>query len=146
VSVGAHSLKLVALLRPYWKLLTVAFVAMLVEGAADLFEPWPLKVIFDYVLGSKHVPSWLAGWLSLSNRTAILDLAAVSVIVIALVGAIGSYTEKYLSTTVAKHVGFDLRHMLYHHVQRLSLAFYEGRQTGERISFRQPSWVSSSIC
>jgi ATP-binding cassette, subfamily B, bacterial len=131
--VGARSLKLVALLRPYWKLLTVAFLAMLVEGAADLLEPWPLKVIFDYVLGSKHVPSWLAGWLSLSNRTAILDLAAVSVIVIALVGAIGSYTEKYLSTTVAKHVGFDLRHMLYHHVQRLSLAFYEGRQTGDMV-------------
>src|SRR5690242_9988912 len=59
VSMGSHSLKLVALLRPYWKLLTVAFLAMLVEGAADLLEPWPLKVIFDYVLGSKHVPSWL---------------------------------------------------------------------------------------
>jgi ATP-binding cassette subfamily B protein len=133
VSMGSHSLKLVALLRPYWKLLTVAFLAMLVEGAADLLEPWPLKVIFDYVLGSKQMPSWLAGWLSTSTRTTILDLAAASVIVIAVVGAIGSYAEKYLSTTVAKRVGFDLRHMLYHHVQRLSLAFYEGRQTGDMV-------------
>jgi len=92
-----------------------------------------LKVIFDYVLGSKRVPSWLAGWLSVSSRTAILDLAAVSVIVIAIVGAIGSYAEKYLSTTVAKRVGFDLRHLLYHHVQRLSLAFYERRPTGDMV-------------
>ena len=61
---GVQSLKLVALIRRYWKLLTVAFLAMLVEGAADLLDPWPLKVIFDYVLGSKHVPSSLAGWLS----------------------------------------------------------------------------------
>jgi len=131
--VGVHSLRLVALLRRYWKLLTVAFLAMVVEGAADLLDPWPLKVIFDYVLGSKRAPSWLAGWLSVSSRTAILDVAAVSVIVIALVGAIGSYGEKYLSTTVAKRVGFDLRHMLYHHVQRLSLAFYEGRPTGDMV-------------
>jgi ATP-binding cassette subfamily B protein len=131
--VGVQSLKLVALIRRYWKLLTVAFLAMLVEGAADLLDPWPLKVIFDYVLGSKRAPSWLSGWLSVSSRTAILDAAALSVIVIALVGAVGSYTEKYLSTTVAKRVGFDLRHMLYHHVQRLSLAFYEGRQTGDMV-------------
>lgn len=130
---GVHSLRLVALLRRYWKLLTVAFLAMVVEGAADLLDPWPLKIIFDYVLGSKRAPSWLAGWLSVSSRTAILDVAAVSVIVIALVGAIGSYGEKYLSTTVAKRVGFDLRHMLYHHVQRLSLAFYEGRPTGDMV-------------
>jgi len=131
--VGVQSLKLVALIRRYWKLLTVAFLAMLVEGAADLLDPWPLKVIFDYVLGSKRAPSWLSGWLSVSSPTAILDAAALSVIVIALVGAVGSYTEKYLSTTVAKRVGFDLRHMLYHHVQRLSLAFYEGRQTGDMV-------------
>src|SRR5689334_10488436 len=27
----------------------------------------------------------------------------------------------------------DLRHSVYHHVQRLSLSFYEGRQTGDLI-------------
>ena len=85
---GGQSLNLVALLRRYWKLLTVAFLAMLVEGGADLLDPWPLKVIFDYVLGSKRAPSWLSGWLSVSSRTAILDAAAVSVIFIALIGAI----------------------------------------------------------
>jgi hypothetical protein len=57
--VNARGLNLARLLRPYWKLLTVAFGAMLLEGGADLLEPWPLKVIFDYVLGSKRVPPWL---------------------------------------------------------------------------------------
>ena len=57
----------------------------------------------------------------------------LAVIVIALVSAISSYTEKYLATTVAKRVGYDLRHMLYHHVQRLSLSFYEQRQTGDMV-------------
>ena len=50
---ATRRLNLTRLLRPYWTLLAIAFVAMLVEGAADLLEPWPLKVIFDYVLGSQ---------------------------------------------------------------------------------------------
>ena len=60
---AAGSVSLWQLLRPYWKLLAIAFVAMLVQSAADLLEPWPLKVIFDYVLGSKPLPRWLAAWM-----------------------------------------------------------------------------------
>jgi subfamily B ATP-binding cassette protein MsbA len=114
--------------------LAVAFGAMLVEGAADLAEPWPLKVIFDYVLGTKQPPAWLSGWLGgAHDRLVLLDAAAIAVIAIAIIGAISSFTEKYLSTTVAKRVGYDLRHMVYHHVQRLSLSFYEQRQTGDMV-------------
>ena len=130
---GARRLNVVRLIRPYWKLLAVAFAAMLAEGVADLLEPWPLKVIFDYVLGSKPVPAWLAERMAAVDRLALLNLAALAVIGIAVLGAISSYTQKYLSTTVAKRVGFDLRHMLYHHVQRMSLSFYEQRQTGDMV-------------
>jgi len=45
------------LLLPYWRLLAIAFVVLLVEGAADLLEPWPLKIIFDNVIGSKQMPA-----------------------------------------------------------------------------------------
>jgi subfamily B ATP-binding cassette protein MsbA len=132
--VPERSLNLSRLLRPSWKLLAVALGAMLVEAGADLLEPWPLKVIFDYVLGSKPMPPWLSAWWPGDvDRLAILNIAAVSVIVIAVVGAISSYTEKYLSTTVGKRVGYDLRHLLYHHVQRLSLSFYEHWQTGDMV-------------
>jgi subfamily B ATP-binding cassette protein MsbA len=126
------SLSLIRLLRPHWALLAVAFVAMLVQSAADLLEPWPLKVVFDYVLGGKRMPGWLAEWLP-ADPLGVLNVAAAAVIAIALIGALSSYTEKYLSTTVAKRVGYELRHMLYHHVQRLSLSFYEQRKTGDMV-------------
>ena len=129
---AARSLSLIRLLRPHWRLLVVAFTAMLVQSAADLLEPWPLKVVFDYVLGSKKMPPWLAERMP-GDALAVLNVAAAAVIAIAIVGAIGSYTEKYLSTTVAKRVGFELRHLLYHHVQRLSLSFYEQRRTGDMV-------------
>ena len=121
------------LLAPYWRLLSIAFVAMLVTSVVDVLEPWPLKIIFDYVLGSKRMPAWFASIIDSSNRIAILDLAAIAVVVIAVVGAISSYTNDYLSATVGKRVGYDLRHLLYHHVQRMSLSFYEHRQTGDMV-------------
>jgi subfamily B ATP-binding cassette protein MsbA len=126
-------LNIVHLLRPYWRLLVVAFAAMLIEAAAELLEPWPLKAIFDYVLGTRRPPAWMSAWLADADRTTVLDAAAAAVIAIAVISAISSYTQKYLSTTVAKRVGFDLRHLLYHHVQRLSLSFYEQRQTGDMV-------------
>ena len=131
---AAGGVSLFHLLRPHWKLLAVAFAAMLVQSVADLLEPWPLKVIFDYVLGAKPMPGWLAELMPGDGQAlAVLRMAAIAVIVIAVIGAISSYTEKFLATTVAKRVGYELRHMLYHHVQRLSLSFYEQRQTGDMV-------------
>jgi subfamily B ATP-binding cassette protein MsbA len=129
-----RGLSLVRLVRPYWRLLGVAFLAMLAAAATELAEPWPLKVIFDYVLGSRNPPAWLARWTQPEqDRLLLLNLAAAAVVVIAVIGAATTFLEKYLSTTVAKRVGHDLRRLLYHHVQRLSLSFYEQRQTGDMV-------------
>jgi ATP-binding cassette subfamily B protein len=125
------------LLRPHWKSLTVAFIAVVGESAADLLEPWPLKVVFDYVLGSKKMPGWLAGIVNSvagHDKLAILYFAAFSVIAIATVGAISSYAEKYLTTSVGQWVMHDLRRTLYHHIQRLSLSYHDQKKTGDVIS------------
>jgi subfamily B ATP-binding cassette protein MsbA len=122
------------LVAPYRGLLTVAFVAMLCQAAADLLEPWPLKVIFDNVIGSRPVPHWLARWPGIAaTPLALLNAAAIAVVAIAIAGAVSSYAEKYLATTVGQRVLHDLRGVLYHHVQRLSLAFHEQRTTGDMV-------------
>ena len=122
------------LVRPYWLQLTAAFAAMLLASVAELLEPWPLKIIFDYVIASKRLPAWLAAWPSLtSSRTTLLDAAAIAVVAIALLSAIEHFAQKYLATTVAQRVMHDLRHLLYHHVQRLSLSFFARRQTGDMV-------------
>lgn len=125
---------LFVLIRPYRWMLVVAFAAMLVEGAADLLDPWPLKIIIDYVVSNKPMPAWLASWPLVSgDRLTLLTVTALATIVIAVVGSFSSYWESYLSTTAGQRVMHDLRHAVYHHVQRLSLSFYEGRQTGDLI-------------
>ena len=67
------------------------------------------------------------------NKLAILEFAALAVIAIAVTGAIASYTQKYLTTKVGQQVMHDLRHILYHHIQRLSLSYYEQQKTGDLI-------------
>src|SRR5689334_9818005 len=106
-------IRITKLLRPYWQWLAIAFVALLAEGAMDLLEPWPLKIVFDNVIGSKKVPATLAGLVGSitgQNKLAILEFAALAVIAIAVTGAIASYTEKYLTTKVGQQVMHDLRH------------------------------------
>src|SRR5262249_21478248 len=112
-------LKLTHLLIPHWPLLALAFSAMLVESGADLLEPWPLKIVFDHVLGAKPHPTWMDRWAPIdlaADPMRILTAAALAVIGIAMIGAAGAYCEKYFSTNVATRVAHDLRHMLYHHV------------------------------
>src|SRR6266542_4395570 len=96
------------LLRPHWKTLIVAFIAVIGESAADLLEPWPLKVVFDYVLGSKKMPGWLDGIVNSvarRDRLAILDFAAFSVIPIAAVVYIYTRRIKKASRAVRQKEG-----------------------------------------
>ena len=99
-----RSLNLARLVRRYWKLLALGFVAMLVEAAADLLEPWPLKIIFDYVLGSKRDARWLVRLVAGDGEriSPCSTPPPCAVIAIAVVGAVGTYTQKYLSTTVGQ--------------------------------------------
>ena len=125
------------LLAPHRAMLVIAFVAVLGEAGTDLLEPWPLKIVFDYVFGTKHMPAWLSGLLAATfglDKVAILHFAVLAVIVIALLGALSAYGEKYLTTSVGQWVMHDLRGVLYHHIQRLSLAYHDQKPTGDLIS------------
>ncbi len=125
------------LLRPHWKALGIAMLAVIGVAITDLLEPWPLKIVFDQLLKSKPMPEWLSvivrSWLG-ESRFAILHFAAFGVIAIAVVGAISSYGEKYFTTSVGQWVMHDLRRTLYFHIQRLSLAFHNEKRTGDLIS------------
>ena len=130
-------IKLGHLLRPHRTMLVIAFVAVLGEAGTDLLEPWPLKIVFDYIFGTKHMPAWMSRLLGATfglNKIAILHFAVLAVIVIALIGAVSAYGEKYLTTSVGQWVMHDLRRVLYHHIQRLSLAYHDHKPTGDLIS------------
>jgi len=129
-------IRITDLLYPHWGTLAFAFIAVIGESLTDLLEPWPLKIVFDHVFGSKPMPDWLAGIVGFigTDKFSILNFAVLAVIVIAVFGAISSYVEKYLTTSVGQWVMHDLRRVLYSHIQRLSLSYHDQKRTGDLIS------------
>jgi ATP-binding cassette, subfamily B, bacterial len=126
------------LLKPHRRALTFAFVAVIGESIASLLDPWPLKIVLDSVLKTKAATH---GWLNAlilsiagADRYAILRFAAIMVLVVALMDALCTYTEKYYTTSVGQWVMHDLRRTLYSHIQRMSLGFHDHSQTGDLIS------------
>jgi len=125
------------LLKPHSKTLLLGFAAAVGEGIANLLEPWPLKVVLDNVLKSQPVHGWLNPLLLAAtgnDKRAIIWFAAAAALAIASIGALCSYFEKYLTTSVGQWIMHDLRKTLYSQIQRLSLSYHDQSRTGDLIS------------
>jgi len=128
---------LARLLVPHWKGLSLGMTGVFGETLTDLLQPWPLKIVIDYVVGSKQMPPWLAHWFDSTvgtDKLVVLNVAAVSVFLIAVAGAVSSYVQSVTMTSVGQWVMHDLRSTLYNHIQRLSLSFHDQSQTGDLIT------------
>jgi subfamily B ATP-binding cassette protein MsbA len=133
-----RGLRIADLLRPHTRELWLGLLAIAGESAADLLQPWPLKIVLDNVLRGKKQDH---GWLNhLIDKTAgadpvrVLMFACAAVLLIAVIDAICSYADKYLTTSVGQWVTHDLRQRIYTQVQRLSLAYHDQQPTGDLIS------------
>ena len=125
------------LLKPHIPSLLVGLLAVAGEGAANLLEPWPLKIVLDDVLRSHESHAAIMRRIHSivgSDKLAMLKFACLAVLVIAALDAICTYTEKYLTTSVAQWITYDLRRTIYSHIQKLSLAFHDHKRTGDLIS------------
>jgi ATP-binding cassette, subfamily B, bacterial len=132
-----RGLTILQLLRPHKRMLWLGLLAIGGESIADLLEPWPLKIVLDNVIGHKASHGWLFSMIRHTVGTEphqILLFACFGVVLIALLDAACSYSEKYITTSVGQWVTHDLRRLLYAHVQRLSLAYHDQNQTGDLIS------------
>ena len=110
---------------------------MVGEGVANLLEPWPLKIVLDSVLRSRSMNGWLNHAIQSTvgdDKLAVLKFACAAVLGIAILDAVSSYTEKYLTTSVGQWVTHDLRRTLYSRIQRLSLAYHDQKRSGDLLS------------
>jgi ABC-type multidrug transport system fused ATPase/permease subunit len=126
------------LVRPYRGTLVVILIAMLIQTAMSVAGPWPLKIILDNVVGSHKLSPWLDNLLKPvlagGSKMQIAAAAAIAAVLIAVVGAVASYVANYYTTSVGQWVANDLRIRTYHHLQQLSLSYYDNHQTGTILS------------
>jgi len=126
------------LVGPYRATLLLILLVMIVQTGMSVAEPWPLKIVIDNVVGTHKLPHWLDHLLSpllgSGTKMQIAVAAAIAAVMIAALGALASYISHYYTTSVGQWVANDLRMRTYHHLQQLSLSYYDKHQTGALLS------------
>ena len=133
----AYRATVAGLLSGHWGTLLVGLAAVAAETAAGLLEPWPIKIVLDAVLRAKPLPDWLARAVASTlgtNSAAVLEFAVGLVLLIAIIGAVGSYVERQSVTALGQRVTHELRCRVYAHAQRLSMSYHDKKRTGDIIS------------
>lgn len=116
--------------------IVLSLLSMLVLTLTELLSPWPLKIIFDYVLLDKPLPSnlaWLSGWMA-SGKTSAVVLISLAILLIAGTRSIFSYTQDFLFSRIGYRLVYTLRREVFAHLQQLSLSYYSRARTGELLT------------
>ncbi len=125
------------LLRPRHRTLAAIVTMTLVQMLMSLAAPWPLKVILDNVVGNHPPPQWISWLLPVmggAGKVHLAEAAGVMTVLIALVAGVAMYVSSYLTESLSQNIGNDLRVRLYHHLQELSLSYYDSTRVGTIIS------------
>src|SRR5437762_8496430 len=112
-----------------WRIAGSLF-ALFAEVGLRLLEPWPLKFVFDHIIGSgsKRGPTPLRSLETFEPAT-LLALAAVSVVAITGLRAAASYWQTIGFAQIGNRALARVRAQLYRHVQYLSLSFHTKART-----------------
>ena len=106
--------------RRYFLWTGLAYLCLLGATATNLAVPWMLEQIVD---------RGLVG----GDREYLLFAALVMIAIHVARGGF-QFGAQFLNQYVSEHVAFDLRNMLYDHLQRLSFAYHDRSKTGDLIS------------
>ncbi len=127
--------RVLAYVRPYGRCAVATAVLTIVIAGLGLLAPWPLKILFDSVLGSHPVPSVLVPVLGPLSDDRLLLLMVV------VLGGFGvtalenglKVLNSYLETRLEQGMILNFRSDLFQHAQRLSMAYHDQRRSGALI-------------
>ena len=113
--------RIVASFRPYWLVVTLVGLLILITAGIGVVNPLLIRVVFDSAL----FPT-VGG----PDLTLLWVLAGVMA-GITVVGGLLGILQTYLTNQVGQKVMRDLRDQLYRHLQRQPLSFFTDTRTGE---------------
>ncbi len=106
--------------RPYWFRLLLMLLIIVAVSLVELIPPLLYRDLIDNVLPNRDF-----------SRLNLLALALVSIPVVSGLLGVG---ERYLSARIGEGIIFDLRQVMYEHLQRMSLRFFTHTKAGEILS------------
>jgi ATP-binding cassette, subfamily B, bacterial len=109
--------RILDLFKPYWVRLGAVLLLIVVSAGVSMLNPFLLRDALDNGL-FKH------------NGT-VLTETVLGMIGVAIFSNATGVWQTYMSNVVGQRVMHDLRASVYHHLQRMSLAFFTRTRTGE---------------
>ncbi len=112
--------RLLVYLRPYWRQVLVAFVAILVGSGAALAQPYLFKVAIDRYVAEGRLEG-------------LGTLAALYSGILA-VAFVAEYIQTWTMQLTGQRIMFDLRMGIYGHLQRLDVRYYDRNPVGRLMT------------
>ncbi len=112
--------RVLAYARPYWALVGLMLVVIVIDSLVGLIPPLLYRDLIDRVLPDRDLGR--------------LNLLALGMVGIPIVSGLLGVGQRYLSARVGEGIIFDLRQGLYAHLQRMSLRFFTHTKAGEILS------------
>ena len=124
-----------------WRRVALGLFLLLAASGTALLQPWPLKMILDGVVGDAPTHPWVAaatstvgGWIGRPSepKVLLLFLCGCLLLIHAISGAL-KVLHTYVLVSAGLRMKFRLRCDMFHHLQRLSLAFHNKASAGDSL-------------
>jgi ATP-binding cassette subfamily B protein len=108
-------------LKKYWRLFSIAYTALIAATIMNLLKPWPLKLIFDYILLNKPMPQEIMFIRSLAGneKPVLLALLCAGMVVIFFLEGLFTFIRKYFTTGAGERAVNDIRQQVFGHLQMI---------------------------
>ena len=108
-------------LRKYWKRFLLAYLALFAAMVMNLLKPWPLKVIFDYILLNKAMPRRIMFLSSIAahDKLILLAISCAGIVAIFFLEGLFTFTRKYFMAGAGERAINDIRQEVFGHLQML---------------------------
>ena len=107
-------------LRPYWKLLAVAFTFLMLQTATQLLGPYITKIAIDRYIATQDVHG--------------LDLLALAYLGVVIFGFIVLFIQTYTTSYIGQRAMHDLRMEIFSHLQTQDLAYFDRNAVGRLMT------------
>jgi len=120
-----EALRLVKYAKPYRKYVTIAAFALAGVVGLNLIGPWIIRELVSVVTG---------GTGDRAARLRTINWLALAVIATYALRGLCQFISNWMTHIAGWGVVSEFRTRIYHHLQRLSLKYYQDKQTGQLMS------------
>ena len=123
-------------LRPHRGRVVLMIVLLLAQIALGALQPWPLKIVIDYVLDGNPLPEPLSHWTAavVGTRTiAILVLFVVAGAALEIINQFVTAIATQVQVGTGQQMVYDLRYRLFAHLESLGLHHHITTNTGDAV-------------